>query len=358
MIKKWLKKHRLILSLLAIPYLAILLCSFITISYDVTIPATTNELSNVYSFDGIEDLATPVKSVSVYSYSKITVLDYLLGKINRYAKVEQSYSYYDSSTKAESISGSIQKNISLKNALICGYEKSGETIEYEFRGSIIHTVYTTADSHFQLGDIVTEVNSTKITPTCSIAEAIGYVEDEEGNKHLDLNLDEAIHFTVKRNGKTEEYDVYPCIIELSGIKYIALGISVYEDYLILNATPNYSIESPDSIGPSAGFMQALYVYGCLTKDSVFDNISLVGTGTIDINGNIGAIGGIEQKIITAYFDDVDVFFCPDGEEGTSEHENYMDALAQYNKLSHPKFSLVGVRTLDDAIDYLNQRGGK
>ncbi len=52
-------------------------------------------------------------------------------------------------------------------------------------------------------------------------------------------------------------------------------------------------------GPSAGLMFSLGIVDKLTPGSLTDGRFIAGTGTIDNDGNVGPIGGIQQKLIGA-----------------------------------------------------------
>lgn len=52
-------------------------------------------------------------------------------------------------------------------------------------------------------------------------------------------------------------------------------------------------------GPSAGLMMALNVYNNLTLDDITNSLIIAGTGTIEIDGSVGPVGGIRQKVIAA-----------------------------------------------------------
>lgn len=104
---------------------------------------------------------------------------------------------------------------------------------------------------------------------------------------------------------------------------------------------NINIKFKDSeSGPSGGFMLSLYLYNYLNTD-LTNNLKIVGTGTIDSSGNVGAIGGVKYKIKAAIKNNADIFFVP--------RENYSDAL---NALGDSNIKLVVVDTLNDAINYL------
>jgi Lon-like protease len=63
-------------------------------------------------------------------------------------------------------------------------------------------------------------------------------------------------------------------------------------------------------GPSAGMMFALGIIDKLTPNGIIGNQIIAGTGTIDADGNVGAIGGIQMKTIGARRDGATVFLAP------------------------------------------------
>ena len=52
-------------------------------------------------------------------------------------------------------------------------------------------------------------------------------------------------------------------------------------------------------GPSAGLMMALNVYNNLIPEDITNSLVVAGTGTIEIDGSVGPVGGIKQKVIAA-----------------------------------------------------------
>jgi PDZ domain-containing protein len=52
-------------------------------------------------------------------------------------------------------------------------------------------------------------------------------------------------------------------------------------------------------GPSAGLMMALNVYNNLIPEDITNSKIIAGTGTIEIDGSVGPVGGVKQKIIAA-----------------------------------------------------------
>ena len=98
-------------------------------------------------------------------------------------------------------------------------------------------------------------------------------------------------------------------------KYITIQTKLIEhvDYKdepmvgFLASTPNQRFVFPINVdidtgnvgGPSAGLMMALNVYNSLTQDDLTKGIKVAGTGTIEIDGSVGPVGGVKQKVIAA-----------------------------------------------------------
>ncbi|MDX6327476.1 MAG: Lon-like protease [Nocardioidaceae bacterium] len=64
------------------------------------------------------------------------------------------------------------------------------------------------------------------------------------------------------------------------------------------------------VGPSAGLMFALSIYDRLTPGSLTHGLVVSGTGTIASAGQVGPIGGIQQKIVAAQRSGARLFFVP------------------------------------------------
>ena len=62
---------------------------------------------------------------------------------------------------------------------------------------------------------------------------------------------------------------------------------------------NVDIDTGNVGGPSAGLMMALNVYNSLTQEDLTKGIKVAGTGTIEIDGSVGPVGGVKQKVIAA-----------------------------------------------------------
>lgn len=92
-------------------------------------------------------------------------------------------------------------------------------------------------------------------------------------------------------------------------------------------------------------MQSLFIYNQLTSFDHTLGLKIGGTGTIKVDGTVGAIGGIDQKIYTSAMNNVDIFFAP------LAGNNYDNALKAFEH-TNSDMIIVGVDTFDDAVNYL------
>lgn len=80
---------------------------------------------------------------------------------------------------------------------------------------------------------------------------------------------------------------------------------------------DYSLPFPVKItpqkivgGPSAGLMFTLTVYNQVTPDDLTGGRKIAGTGTINPDGTVGPIGGVEQKVVAAELAGAEYFLSP------------------------------------------------
>ena len=118
----------------------------------------------------------------------------------------------------------------------------------------------------------------------------------------------------------------------------------------LASTPNQQFTFPFDVdiqtgnvgGPSAGMMMALNVYNLLTEDDITNGKKIAGTGTIEIDGSIGPVGGIKQKIIAAKRAGAELILVPVA--------NFEEA----KPFEDDKTAIVAVDSFDEALSVISQ----
>lgn len=248
-----------------------------------------------------------VPNWDIYNEEDVTDLDY-----NTLFKIEQ---------------------IDLKNSIyyasLNAYRKAGKTIDISSEKSYITLVSEESKTNLKVLDEIISIDGNKFTRLSEFQEYIS-----------SLNFDDKVTFIVKENDK--EVEKYAYVINLEGEKKV--GISIVTEYEF-ESDPKLEMKTKASeAGSSGGLMLSLEIYDKLTSKDLSHGQKVMGTGTIDEDGNVGAIGGVKYKMLGAQKDGADIFFVPKG--------NYDEAKKVYKK-NNLTFELVMVETFDDAINYLN-----
>jgi len=131
-----------------------------------------------------------------------------------------------------------------------------------------------------------------------------------------------------------------------------LGVGLAEQAKSLPFAVN--IDTSQVGGPSAGLAFTLAILDVLTPGEITGGEPVAVTGTIDSAGNVGAIGGIEQKVVTVEQAGVKVFLVPaDDRCGAGGSCNYTDA----KRKAGDKLQVIPVANVDDALKALSSLGG-
>ena len=326
----------------------LVLAGVIRIDYDMISPGGLNEVGNVISVDAGYNQTGSFNTVSVYSVERIPLLTYLIGKLDNIVSIDETSELVQMTDQESVSSGTIQKNVSINNAIILAYKTANKQISTNYHGLIVHTVYNDVTYDVKIGDVITKYNGENIT------------NEKEFRTNLvnDVRNGNDIKLTIYRDGTYHDVNYEP--VWTKDKKSFYVGISYYDYYTINEeeTNPKFTLNKANTLGPSGGLMQALSVYNAITEFDITLGLKIAGTGTIDIHGDVGPIGGIYQKVFTAYFSNADVFFVPVeldefGEIIKTEGSNYMEALKAYEVLGKPSsLAFVPVATFSDAVKYL------
>jgi PDZ domain-containing protein len=125
-----------------------------------------------------------------------------------------------------------------------------------------------------------------------------------------------------------------------------LGVSVETAGLRTDLPFEVKIEPVKIVGgPSAGLMFALTLYNLLSAEDLTGGQRIAGTGTLSLDGAVGPIGGVPQKVAGAEQAGATLFFTP--------RANYEEA-----RRAARHITVVPVGTIEEAIDFLRHRAAQ
>ena len=285
---------------------------------------------------GIIDLNGKVNVKNGYKQSgslNITYVSSYDGNIGTYliSKINKSWDLVPSSKvevgtetrKDVNVRNKILLENSLSNAYYVAYKSLNK--EVDIKKSNIQVLFITenADTNLETGDIISKIDDIVIDNTDDILE---YLSTK--------NIGDKLKVIV--NEKEEKYIK---VGTAGGVKSLNISVICNYDY---NDDVVFKFTNGES-GPSGGLMISLSIYNQNTKEDITKGKKVAGTGTIDLEGNVGEIGGIKYKIAGAVKEKVDLFLLP--------YENYEEA-KEVVKTHNYNIKLVPVKTFNEAIEYL------
>ena len=218
---------------------------------------------------------------------------------------------------------------SLDNATIVAYKKANDIIDVNKIDLYVTYIYSEAITNLEVKDKLVSI------------DGITFSNKQELDNIIDsYNIGDIISIKVINEGK--EYIREATIQGNEDDRYIGIYITHDIDYEV-DRKIEFKVASNES-GPSGGLMTSLEIYNNLIEDDLTKGYTIAGTGTIDVDGNVGSIGGVKYKIKSAERKHAKVFFVPTG-------ENYEEAKEIKEKYNY-KIDLIPVETIEDALNYL------
>jgi Lon-like protease len=211
----------------------------------------------------------------------------------------------------------------------------------------------TAD--LRVGDEITKINTTPITSSCQM---VSVVHTLAPGTALTLKVKKvSISATgVVSYGATTVVHVATASIPgtlspsgcpgVTGPDHSWLGVSLEDGFgFTLPATVN--INTANIGGPSAGLAMTLSLINKLSHGSLTGNHAIAATGTVDFAGQVGAVGGVEEKAVAVHRAGDAYFIVPDSGGD----------VAAARAADQPGLTILPVNTLNQALRDLRRLGG-
>lgn len=217
---------------------------------------------------------------------------------------------------------------SIDNATILAYKKAGKELNITREVNNIVYISDDADTDLEIYDELLTADGIEVNDVAELREIVN-----------SKNEGDSITFLVNRNGKEKECSAKIYNTE-DGLKVGVSFLTTYE----YETNPEISVATKASeSGSSGGLMLTLAIYNAITDEDITKGRTIVGTGTISLDGTVGAIDGVKYKILGAVKSDAEIFLCP--------MENYEEALSVKEEFDLD-IEIHGVATFDEALEYL------
>jgi PDZ domain-containing protein len=267
----------------------------------------------------------------------------LAGDVNAYALLHGWLSTTDDVVSREAITGGTptktynQQNVqamtdSKTAATKVALERLGYKVPASGDGALVVqvTAQSPADGLLKAGDVVTAVDG---SPVAFDQQSVNAVHSHKPG--------DVITFTVNRDGKT-----MPVAVKAGddGKGVAKVGVALQTKNLRYDFPVKVDIDTGKVAGPSAGLAFTLALLDDLAPGDLTGGKKVAVTGTIDVDGNVGPVGGVAQKTAAAKRAGAIAFLVPpDEEKGARQHAGSM--------------KIMVIRTLDEAVSALQQLGG-
>lgn len=238
---------------------------------------------------------------------------------------------YDNESLKETLAiDKIYMEEAISNATYVAYTSS--SIDFNITKTFNKVTYVSGEAKTNLrhGDIVLSIDNAVIN---SLKDLQDYVSTK--------NIGDVVNIKYLRNNK--EYIDNATLIDIGGKPKVGVGVATIHEF---DSKYNISIKTKNSeAGPSGGLMTTLAIYNQITEYDLTKGKTIMGTGTIEKDGTVGAIGGVKYKLIGAVKNHADVFICP--------VENYDEAIKTKNEKKYD-IIILGVSNFNEALDKIEE----
>jgi len=270
---------------------------------------------------------------TVFSHAPILVGEWMLAQVDPAMKVVAPETVVPKNTTVQEQARQDYQMLddSEATAITVGLRLAGYQTQMIGKGVRVDSILPESHANNILlsGDVITALNGEPIRTTDDLIEK---VRAQSGKSTVQLE--------VERDQAKMELTV-PLILPASPTDTPKIGITI--DSAGFDFKPPFPVSivtQKISGGPSAGLMFTLTVYNALSAQDLTGGRKIAGTGTINLDGTVGPIGGVKQKVAAAEATGARYFLCP--------VVNYADAVSVARTIK-----VIRIATVQDALDFLH-----
>lgn len=300
-----------------------------------TEPLITVDGAPTYTNDGAVDFLT-------VSMRQVTPIEVVASWINQSQELRSEEELLGSRTPSENREIDLRMMAGSKDAAqYQALTRLGYDIAEHGTGAVVSTVAAGGPASAELvpGDVVVAVDGTAVSFSDQVVALIGASAPGTALRFDVVPFDTAIEGSRPARTVTVVLGARP---DDPAKGY--LGVSMFTRDLSFDFPVQVSIDSGGVGGPSAGLAFTLGILDVMTPGSISGGLSIATTGTMALDGTVGPVGGVHQKVIAARRRGVTLMLVPASE--IDEARRYAGDLR-----------VEPVRNLDDALAVLATVGG-
>jgi Lon-like protease len=199
------------------------------------------------------------------------------------------------------------------------------------------TTYAPADESLDPGDRIISIDG---VPLSTVEDLVAELADNEAGDVVTLEIE-------RDGGEPQQIEV-PLIASPEEPERTIIGFVPF-DTATVELPFEIDIDTGRIGGPSAGLAFTLTLIDELSEGDLLGGQDIAVTGEIDIDGNVGAIGGLPQKASAVKQVGVDYFIVPASQSPES--------LEQARVVAGDDLEIIPVATLAEALAALERLGG-
>lgn len=214
-------------------------------------------------------------------------------------------------------------------AAAVGLRAAGEDVTISGDGALVAGLLpdSPAVGVLEEGDVITSLDGAEVAIASDLISALGTRSAGDG-----------VVLGVRRDGADQEIPLRLGTVE--GVEQAAIGIAVTTEGLDVALPFPVAVDQGGIGGPSAGLLIALTVYDLTDPGDLAAGRTIAGTGTIELDGDVGPVGGVDAKVVAARAAGATVFLVP------------ADEIDLARQAAGDDIQVIPVETVDDAIEAL------
>jgi PDZ domain-containing protein len=230
-----------------------------------------------------------------------------------------------------------QMDESKRTAVVVALRRLGYEVPARGQGALISGVVAgrglPAEGHLKVGEVITEIDG---QPVKFVEDAVARLREHKPGDTVRLRV-------LSADDDTNRIEQLVLGRNDDGVAVLGVELQTYK--LEYDLPFDVGIDSGSVGGPSAGLAFTLAVLDELTPGELTGGKNVAVTGTIEIDGTVGDVGGVAQKTAAAIAAGAKYFLVPPNE--------FNDA----KKRAGSRLKVVRVASLDQALDEMRRLGG-